>query len=206
MKKDKPKRRTRSPSLPEFVRFDRTEEKKFNDDLRLARYGRKAQNSLLAVELVEAIRRWREQLPEAVRQLRASRTYGEQTAQVVASAEKNTEARVAWCKYFEDAIMAPDIRFFEAIIAVLKYSADGSEAAHPVEYHTLLECARLRRKSGRPSDDGKWNLVVWPTKGQLRKAVESKGITITKWSLVLKRLHLDDLPTEKSGPRKRGVR
>jgi|688.fasta_scaffold35355_10 hypothetical protein len=169
----------------------------FNLDLAL--YGEKVGRRRDAIKFYDGVKNWREQLPSNLKKLREA-GFDEET---LARFSANEKSRIAWCIYIEDAMMRDDADFFGAIAALIKHKQEGKPKAHAPEFQVWNEFLRLLRANERPSKDGKRIVAEYPSKGRIRAAVEKMGSLVTNWPRMWKRLKLEWLPTEKSGPRKR---
>lgn len=195
-KPTKVKKRKKPPTLPEFV--PTIHDAEFLKNLRLAKYGRKIGQRGDALDLFESIADWRKRLP------RLLTTPGYTAAQIKESATNATK-RVEWCERVEEAIERGDAEFFDTIAAAIRHEKQSSAHAHHIEFHTWNEAFRLLRATLRPAPNGKGFIEDWPTKGELKRAVEAKGVKVSKeqFSRVLRRLHLYQIPVNKSGPKKK---
>lgn len=197
--KPKKKPRTKKPvSVPDFC--DVNMPHIFN--LALAQYGGKVGRRQDVIKLYDRMTDWRKQMPANLTKLREA-GYDEAT---LADFEASEKTRAAWCVYIEDAMMRDDAEFFETIGALIKHKLGGKQKVHPAEHQVWGTFIRLLRANERPSEDGKHIVAEYPTKGKIRAAVEAIGSLVTNWPRIWKRLKLEWLPEEKSGPRRRRIR
>lgn len=190
MKAVKKKKRNKPAIVPEFCEPNSPHE--YNAGL--AEYGGKIGRRQDVIKLHQRITAWRAQLPAMLETLRNA---GFDVA-MQAGAETNANARIAWCKMFEDAIVESDADFFDAMAALIRHKAAG-ETKHRGEAEAWREYVRFLHGSVQYSGDGKPLTCATPTKGQIKAAVKKTGIEVTSWPRIFKRLKLEWLPEDKRG-------
>lgn len=195
-----PAKKKKAPTLPVFIAT--RQDAQFPINWRLAKYGRKIGSRPDVIQLFERINLWREGLPASLAALKKGGFSDEE----IEHSRTNAAQRVGWSEHFEKAIVDGDAEFFDTIAALIRQKKSG-DYAHPAHFHTWAETFRLLWATKRRTPNGKGYVEDWPTKGQVKRAVEAKGVTISKehFASVLRRLHLHWLPTDKSGPKRRRV-
>lgn len=190
------------PTLPVFIAT--TQDAEFPINVRLAKYGRKIGPRPDVIRLFESINLWREGLPASLAALKKGGFSDEE----IERSRTNAAQRTYWSEHFENAIVDGDAEFFDTLAALIRQKKSGSGYAHLAEFHTWNEAFRLLWATGRCAPKGKDYVWDWPTKGQVKRAVEAKGVQISKeqFARVLRRLHLHWLPKDKSGPKQRHIR
>lgn len=192
-KKKKNRIAKKSPSIPEFN--PSISDEAIIENLRLSKYGKKLGSQPDAIRLVEQITLWNEILPSALYVLRNA-GYPESA---IAEHEGNTKSRLDWFKYFENAIVANNVEFFEIIAELLRLKKIGSPHAHHAEYLTYKILFEHFQTNQQVREDGKGYVSPIPTKKQIAQAVEAKGITVTNWPRLLKRTKLKWFPKARRG-------